>query len=144
LPIYPVPNLDQNGKRRIADWVRYETSPFVLNGPKRAKQGYDKPLAARGFQREDRGWVARGLRMSWILLVTWIVEGIPGQGEPPATSSYQTQFHSQEACEVARDEVLRSAQVMRQQMWEDAGNRSDLKDAAMLRFPRVSAVCAAQ
>jgi len=22
--------IDQNGKRRIADWVRYATSPFVL------------------------------------------------------------------------------------------------------------------
>jgi hypothetical protein len=82
--------------------------------------------------------------MTWILLVTWIVQGIPAQREPPATSSYQTQFHTQQACEAARDEVLRSAQAMRQQMWEEAGNRSDLKDAATLRFPHVSAVCSQQ
>jgi hypothetical protein len=82
--------------------------------------------------------------MTWILLVTWITQEIPAQRGPPATSSYQTQFHSQQACEAARDEVLRSAQVIRQQMWEEAGNRSDLKDAATLRFPHVSAVCSAQ
>jgi hypothetical protein len=82
--------------------------------------------------------------MTWILLVTWITQGIPAQREPHTTSSYQTQFRSQQACETARDEVLRSAQVMRQQMLAEAGNSSDLKEVAILRYPHVSAVCSAQ
>lgn len=75
--------------------------------------------------------------MTWILLVTWV---IPGQ--PPATS--QAQFHSQQACAAARDDVLKSGQELRQQIWTDAGSDGDLQTVAKMSFPHVSAVCAAQ
>jgi hypothetical protein len=50
--------------------------------------------------------------MTWILLVTWITPGQP-------TTSYQTQFSSQQTCTAARDEVLKSALAMRQQMFAE-------------------------
>jgi hypothetical protein len=67
--------------------------------------------------------------MTWILLVTWIV---PGQ--PPQTSSYQTQFSSQQTCATARDEVLKSALRMRQEMWAEAGNDEMMRQALTLRY----------
>jgi hypothetical protein len=77
--------------------------------------------------------------MTWLLLVTWI---IPGQ--PPQTSSYQTQFSSQQTCAAARDDVLRSTQAIREQMWAEAGNNQRMQQALLLMFPHVSAVCSAQ
>jgi hypothetical protein len=71
--------------------------------------------------------------VTWILLVTWLA---PKQ--PPV--SYQTQFSSQQACAAARDQVLNSAQAMRQQMISDAPGMNP----AFLLLPYVSAVCSQQ
>jgi hypothetical protein len=77
--------------------------------------------------------------MTWILLVTWI-----NPGQPPQSSSYQTQFNSQQACAAARDEVINSALRMRQDMWAEAGNNEMMRQAMTLKYPYVSAVCSAQ
>jgi hypothetical protein len=77
--------------------------------------------------------------MTWVLLVTWIIPG-----KPPQTTSYQTQFSSQQTCAAARDEVLNSALRMRQDMWTEAGNNEIMRQAMTLNYPHVSAVCSAQ
>jgi hypothetical protein len=75
--------------------------------------------------------------MTWILLVTWITPGQP-------TTSYQKQFSSQQTCAAARDEVLKSALALRQQMFADAGGNQNLQIVVSMKYPYASAVCSAQ
>jgi len=72
--------------------------------------------------------------MGWILLITWIVRGQP-------TTSYQTNFGSEAACQTARQQVDASAQQIRSQLWQEAGNNSRQQFFAQAQFPHVSAVC---
>jgi hypothetical protein len=65
---------------------------------------------------------------------TWI---IPGQ----VPTSYQTLFDSEATCKAAQVAVLNSAQSIKQQMWQEAGNSNVLKLNATTSFPHVSAVC---
>jgi hypothetical protein len=72
-----------------------------------------------------------------ILLVTWFY-----YGQPPSTS--QTQFTSMQACQMAREAIVRDAARMR----ADADRQIEQERAKGLAYnpivPTVSAVCAVQ
>jgi len=75
--------------------------------------------------------------MNVVLLVTWFY-----YGQPPANS--QTQFSSIEACQVAREAILRDAGRLR----ADAQKEVEQKRAQGIMYnpaiPTVSVVCAAR
>jgi hypothetical protein len=80
---------------------------------------------------------------SVILLVTWFI-----QGQPP--SSYQTQFTSTQACEVARNSLAQQADQLKRQVISEAISRGrqlgipDYLSAAGAKPPQVTAVCVNQ
>jgi hypothetical protein len=80
---------------------------------------------------------------TFLLLVTWFV-----QGQPPA--SYQAQFSSLDTCEAAKEAVFKDADRLRRQVLAESifkgkalGIPENVASAGAI-LPTVTAACAAQ
>jgi hypothetical protein len=84
------------------------------------------------------GDLGGGIVKTVILLVTWF-----SYGQPPASS--QTQFTSMDACQIARDTILRDAARLKID-WDKEVEQKTGRSPTMPnpRLPTVSAVCVVQ